>query len=33
MNSKYKVEFEKGAQKTLKKLDKHQARLIMGWIQ
>ena len=33
MNSKYKVEFENGAQKTLKKLDKHQALLIMGWIQ
>lgn len=33
MGSRYKVEFEKGAQKTLKKLDKHQALLIMGWIQ
>ena len=33
MNSKYKVAFEKGAQNTLKKLDKHQALLIMGWIQ
>ena len=33
MGSRYKVEFEKGAQKTLKKLDKHQALLIIGWIQ
>lgn len=33
MGSGYQVEFAKGAQKALKKLDKHQALLIMGWIQ
>lgn len=33
MNSGYQVEFEKGAQKALKKMDKHQSHLIMGWIQ
>lgn len=33
MSLGYQVEFEKGARKTLKKLDKHQAFLIMGWIQ
>jgi len=33
MNSGYQVAFEKGAQKTLKKMDKHQSLLIMGWIQ
>ena len=33
MNSGYEVTFEKGAQKTLKKVDKHQSLLIMGWIQ
>ena len=33
MSSKYQVAFEKGAQKALKKMDKHQALLIMGWIQ
>jgi len=33
MSLGYQVEFEKGARKTLKKLDKHQAVLIMGWIQ
>ena len=32
MSSGYQVEFEKGAQKTLKKMDKHQSLLIMGWI-
>lgn len=33
MNSGYQVEFEKRAQKVLKKMDKHQSLLIMGWIQ
>lgn len=33
MSSRYQVEFEKGAQKALKKMDKYQALLIMGWIQ
>lgn len=33
MNSAYQVAFEKGAQKALKKMDKHQSLLIMGWIQ
>ncbi|MER2181881.1 MAG: type II toxin-antitoxin system mRNA interferase toxin, RelE/StbE family, partial [Desemzia incerta] len=33
MNSGYQVAFEKGAQKALKKMDKHQSLLIMGWIQ
>jgi len=28
----YQVRFEKRAQKTLKKMDKHQAGLIMSWI-
>jgi len=32
MSTGYQVEFEKGAQKTLKKMDKHQSLLIMGWI-
>lgn len=29
---KYQVRFEKRAQKTLKKMDKHQASIIMAWI-
>lgn len=29
---KYDVRFEKSAQKTLKKMDKHQAFIIMTWI-
>ena len=33
MSSGYQVEFEKGAQKALKKMDKDQSLLIMGWIQ
>lgn len=33
MRAGYRVEFEKRAQKTLKKMDKHQAHIIMGWIQ
>lgn len=33
MNSGHQVAFEKGAQKALKKMDKHQSLLIMGWIQ
>ena len=33
MNSGHEVTFEKGAQKTLKKVDRHQSLLIMGWIQ
>ena len=33
MNSGYQVEFEKGAQKVLKEMDKYQALLIMSWIQ
>lgn len=33
MSSGYQVEFEKGAQKALKKMDKYQSLLIMGWIQ
>ncbi len=32
MNTSYNVEFEISAQKTLKKMDRHQALLIMGWI-
>lgn len=28
----YSVRYEKQAQKTLKKMDKHQARLILSWI-
>ncbi|CAD5898211.1 type II toxin-antitoxin system RelE family toxin [Carnobacterium maltaromaticum] len=32
MNKKYKVEFGKDSQKVLKKMDKYQASLIMGWI-
>ncbi|XGA32955.1 type II toxin-antitoxin system RelE/ParE family toxin [Virgibacillus sp. CBA3643] len=28
----YQVRFEKRAQKTLKKMDKHQAGMIMAWI-
>ena len=30
MGSVYQVKFEKSAQKSLKKMDKHQALLIMG---
>ncbi|ELB05651.1 type II toxin-antitoxin system RelE/ParE family toxin [Enterococcus faecium] len=33
MSSGDQVEFEKGAQKALKKMDKYQSLLIMGWIQ
>lgn len=33
MSSGYQVEFEKGAQKAVKKMDKYQSLLIMGWIQ
>lgn len=33
MSSGYQVEFEKGAQKALKKMDKYRSLLIMGWIQ
>lgn len=33
MGSVYQVKFEKSAQKSLKKMDKHQALLIMGWIE
>ena len=33
MSSGYQVEFEKGDQKALKKMDKYQSLLIMGWIQ
>lgn len=29
---KYEVRFEKRAQKALKKIDKHQALIIMAWI-
>ena len=29
---KYEVRFEKRAQKALKKMDKHQALIIMAWI-
>lgn len=29
---RYEVKFEKSAQKTLKKMDKHQALIIMSWI-
>lgn len=32
MSSNYQVEFEIRAQKALKKMDKHQSLLIMGWI-
>lgn len=32
MSRKYKVEFEIPAQRTLRKLDRHQAMIIMGWI-
>lgn len=28
----YSVRYEKQAQKTLKKMDKHQARLILSWV-
>lgn len=28
----YQVAFEKNAQKTLKKMDKYQAKIIMAWI-
>ncbi|WP_394679572.1 type II toxin-antitoxin system RelE/ParE family toxin [uncultured Exiguobacterium sp.] len=28
----YNVEFERGAQKSLKKMDPQQARIIMSWI-
>jgi len=30
--SEYKVRVEKGAAKTLKKMDPYQAKIIMGWI-
>jgi len=30
--TEYQVRFEKRAQKTLKKMDKHQAGIIMAWI-
>jgi len=30
--TKYQVRFEKRAQKALKKMDKHQAGIIMAWI-
>ena len=30
--SRYKVEFTKNILKTLKKMDKHQATIIMAWI-
>ncbi|WP_404407041.1 type II toxin-antitoxin system RelE/ParE family toxin [Jeotgalibacillus malaysiensis] len=29
---KYKVEFERNARRTLKKMDPHQSRIIMAWI-
>ena len=32
MDKKYTVRYEKNAQKSLKKMDKHQARLILSWI-
>lgn len=32
IEKKYTVRYEKNAQKTLKKMDKHQARLILSWI-
>ncbi len=32
MEKKYTVRYEKNAQKSLKKMDKHQARLILSWI-
>lgn len=32
IEKKYTVRYEKGAQKALKKMDKHQARLILSWI-
>ena len=32
MATKYDVRFGKNAQKKLKKMDKHQSHLIMGWI-
>jgi len=32
MNKKYKVRLEKSAQKSLKKTDKNDSRIIMAWI-
>jgi len=32
MNEKYKVRFEKGAQRGLKKMGRNNARIIMAWI-
>lgn len=32
MSSDYQVKFEKEAQKNVKKMDKHQSLLIIGWI-
>lgn len=32
MDKKYTVRYEKNARKSLKKMDKHQARLILSWI-
>ena len=32
MGKKYSVRYEKNAQRALKKMDKHQALLIMSWI-
>ena len=32
MNKKYEVRLEKNAQKSLKKMDKNDARIIMAWI-
>lgn len=32
MSKKYKVEFENDPRKVLKKMDKHQSGMIMGWI-
>lgn len=33
MDIRYQVVFAKSAQKALKKMDKHQSLIIMGWIQ
>lgn len=32
MEKTYTVRYEKNAQKAVKKMDKHQARLILSWI-
>lgn len=32
MDKKYTVRYEKSAQKSLKKMDKHLARLILSWV-